>query len=189
MDRRRVAIVIPALNEAATIGRIIEAASPYGIVVVVDDCSTDATSSIATSGGADVVVHPTNRGYDAALNSGFQRAAELGCEVIISLDADGQHDPALLSRFIAAIDAGADVVVGVRSERQRLAEGLFAFYTRLFYKIRDPLCGLKAYRTEVYRRLGRFDSYGSVGTELMLFAAKRGERKYQEHFLLPKELE
>ena len=182
MDRSRVGIVIPALNESATILSVVEMAGKYGIPIVVDDGSTDDTAELAKQAGAVVVSHEQNHGYDAALHTGFEKAARLGSEVIITLDADGQHDPSLIQMFIDRIDAGVDVVVGIRSRRQRFAEHLFAWYTRLRFGIKDPLCGMKAYRTVVYETLGHFDSYGSIGTELMIFAAKTGCRLDQIPF-------
>jgi glycosyltransferase involved in cell wall biosynthesis len=174
MERHRIAIVIPALNEAATIVQVIRAAQLKGTCVVVDDGSTDETAGLARAAGAQVVSHSSNRGYDAALDSGFRHAFETGCDVVVTLDADGQHDPGLVDRFLAAIEGGAAVALGVRSRRARLAEHMFAWYTRWRWGIADPLCGLKAYRIEVYRALGHFDSYRSIGTELMLFAARSG---------------
>lgn len=182
MDRSRVGIVIPALNESATISTIVAAASRYGTPIVVDDGSTDSTAALAADSGAVVVSHAVNQGYDGALNSGFVKAAELGCEIVITVDADGQHDPTLIQQFISALDAGSDVVIGVRSRRQRLAEHLFAWYTELRYGIADPLCGMKAYRSVVFKQLGHFDSYGSIGTELALFAARKGFRIAQLPF-------
>lgn len=182
MDRSRVGIVIPALNESATILDIVEAVGIYGVPIVVNDGSIDNTAELALRGSAVVVSHEKNLGYDAALNSGFKKAAELGSEIIITVDADGQHDPSLIQKFIDAIDAGADVVVGIRSQRQRFAEYLFAWYTNLRFGIKDPLCGMKTYRIEVYEALGHFDSYGSIGTELMTFAAKKGCRLSQISF-------
>lgn len=171
MDKCRVGIVIPAFNESATIVGIVEAVSRYGVPIVVDDGSIDSTGALALKSGAVVVVHKENRGYDEALNSGFKKAAELGSEIIITVDADGQHDPLLIEKFIAEIDLGFDVVVGVRNKRQRFAEHLFAWYTGLSFGINDPLCGMKAYRMSVYAKLGYFDSYKSIGTELLIFAA------------------
>jgi glycosyltransferase involved in cell wall biosynthesis len=182
MDRSRVAIVIPALNESASITSIVTAASAYGVPIVVDDASTDSTAELAARYGATVVSHESTRGYDGALNSGFSKAAEMGCEAIITIDADGQHDPSLIQRFLSAIDAGADVVVGVRTRRQRLAEHMFAWYTSRRYGIIDPLCGMKAYRMRVFTALGHFDSYKSIGTELALFAAEHGYRLAQVPF-------
>jgi len=182
MDRHRVAIVIPALNEAGSIAGVIEAAGRYGLPIVVDDGSVDSTAELAKAAGALVVSHKNNLGYDAALNSGFKRAAELGSEIIVTVDADGQHDPSLIRKFVEAIDAGADVVVGIRSCRQRLAENIFAWYTRVSFGINDPLCGMKAYRRIVYDALGHFDSCGSIGTELMIFAAKHKYRISQIKF-------
>lgn len=182
MDKYRVGIVIPALNESATIAGIVEAVRKYGVPIVVDDGSTDSTAALALKAGAVIVVHETNQGYDVALNSGFKKAAQLGVQIIITVDADGQHDTLLIQQFIDAIDSGADIVVGIRSSRQRVAEHIFAWYTGVCFGVNDPLCGMKAYRILVYEELGHFDSYGSVGTELMIFAAKKGYRFVQIAF-------
>lgn len=183
MERHQVAIVIPALNEASTIRAVVAGVSPHGIVVVVDDGSSDETGAHAREAGAIVVRMHNNSGYDQALNAGFNCAAGLKCEYIITMDADGQHDPTILATFLTRLEAGADVVLGVRDRRQRFAEQLFALITFVRWRIRDPLCGMKGYRASVYRELGHFDSYGSVGTELTLFAARRGKRLAQVPFM------
>ena len=66
------------------------------------------------------------------------------------------------------------MVVGIRNRHQRCGEIYFSWYTKIMYGIKDPLCGMKAYRLSIYRQLGYFDSYKSVGTELMLFAIQNG---------------
>lgn len=172
MERSRIALIVPAYNEAETIYDVVKSTLTYGNPIVVDDGSSDATAALAEQAGASVVLHTKNSGYDAALNSGFAEASRLGYEVVITLDADGQHDPSLLVNFIEKIDDGADVVLGVRDRRPRVAEHIFAWLTQLKCGIRDPLCGMKAYRCKVYESLGYFDSYGSIGTELMLHAVK-----------------
>lgn len=178
----RVGLVVPALNEAATIGAVVKAAAGWGQCIVVDDGSTDATGEIAAASGAVVVRHKRNRGYDVAIDSGFREARRLGCDRVVTLDADGQHDPGLVGKLLTALEAGADLAVGVRDRRARWSEHIFAWYTRWRWGLRDPLCGLKAYRIAVYVRLGHFDSYGSIGTELLLFAARRGLRIAQMDF-------
>ena len=100
MDRCRVALVIPALNEEKTIYEVVKESLKFGLVVVVDDGSVDQTAKFAELGGAVVVSHEKNKGYDSALNSGFIKAESLGCEYIITLDADGQHNPKLIHKFI-----------------------------------------------------------------------------------------
>jgi glycosyltransferase involved in cell wall biosynthesis len=124
--------------------------------------------------GADVVRHERNRGYDAALGSGFARAAALQLENVVTMDADGQHNPLLLQQFIDELDKGVDIVLGVRDRRQRFAEHAFAWIAQRLWSIKDPLCGMKGYDMDVYRQLGHFDSYRSIGTELAIFAARRG---------------
>ncbi len=179
MDRCRVALVIPALNEAATIGAVVRRLGDYGRVIVVDDGSCDRTAEVARQSGAEVMVHPHNRGYDAALSSGFARAAELDCAYVITVDADGQHPADLVPKFIAELDGGADLVVGIRDHVPRISEQLFQIMARSLYGIQDPLCGMKGYRIELYRSLGWFDSYRSIGTELMLHAVRQRARVAQ----------
>lgn len=172
-----VAIVIPAFNEAGTIGRVVQSVLPFGVVIVVDDASGDATASIATQSGAVVVRHPSNRGYEGALQSGFERAMGDGHDIVVTFDADGQHDPSVLGRIVGPLRANSvDLVIGVRPHPARWGEGLFGFYTRMRFGVPDILCGLKGYSARVYRAHGTFDSYRSVGTELALAALRNGAR-------------
>jgi glycosyltransferase involved in cell wall biosynthesis len=179
MDRYQLAVVIPAYNECDTIFRIVSSVIQYGVVIVVDDGSTDRTAQIARDAGAEVVCHDTNLGYDAALSSGFVYASTNRYNFVLTMDADGQHHPNLLPVFINELRNGADVVVGVRDRRQRISEVLFSFVSGLLWGIRDPLCGMKAYRIDLYNELGHFDSYGSIGTELAIYAARQGKKIVQ----------
>lgn len=167
MDRYRVAILIPAFNEASTIAKVVEGANKFGKSIVIDDGSKDQTAYIAKKKGAIVLSHKSNLGYDAALNSGFKKASQLNFNFIITLDADGQHNTKLIPEFIRLLDKGNYIVIGVRSKKNRFSEYLFGIYTNYKYQIIDPLCGFKGYRLEGYKLLGYFDSYKSIGTELM----------------------
>lgn len=175
MEKSKVAIIIPALNESATIKHIVSSVKKYGVVIVVDDGSTDDTANIAIQEGAFVIIQK-NSGYDVAINSGFKKANELKANILITMDADGQHNPLDILQFIQSIEMGNDIVVGIRNYQQRISEKLFSSYTKLRYGIEDPLCGMKAYKSEIYERLGYFDSFHSVGTELMLYGAYSGGR-------------
>ena len=176
MARPKLAIVIPAFNEEKTISNVVNEVIHHGIPIVVDDGSTDDTTRIATEAGATVVTHIQNRGYDCALNSGFEKALLLNTQIIMTFDADGQHSASLIKDFIVAMDDGADVVIGIRNRRERFTETFFSWISTRLWAIKDPLCGMKAYRSEVYQMLGYFDSYSSIGTELCIFAAKRNFR-------------
>lgn len=179
MDRSRIAIIIPALNEAGTIAGVLERVREYGRAIVVDDGSRDATAELARAAGADVVSLPVNRGYDVALDAGFARAAELDCAYAITIDADGQHNPAQLREMIDYLDQGYELVIGARDRHQRLGESIFALAGKLAWQVADPLCGMKGYSMALYRKAGCFDSFGSIGTELALRSVAAGARTVQ----------
>lgn len=176
MERFAFGIVIPSLNEEKTIGDVVKNVSQYGISIVVDDGSTDKTAQVARDNGAIVVSHPVNMGYDAAINSGFKEARKLNCSYVLTIDADGQHDSKRIIEFQKNLMAGADVVCGLRDKKQRVGEKVFAWIGKLLWKIDDPLCGLKGYKIDLFDSNGHFDSYSSIGTELLLYASKNKKK-------------
>jgi len=179
MERSEIAIIIPSWNEAKTIGKVVRDVLDIATPIVVNDCSKDATAFEAEAAGAVVVSHKVNKGYDGALNTGFAKAVESGFKYAITFDADGQHDSKLLKEYISRFESGMDLILGVRPRPARFAEHLFAFYTNLRFGIKDPLCGMKGYRLSIYTARGWFDSYGSIGTELALWAIRRGYKTCQ----------
>ncbi len=107
--------IIPAYNEETTIARVIDQTRSFvDDVIVVNDGSSDRTEEIASLHGARVVSHVINRGLGAAIGTGFAAAQKLGADAVITLDADGQHDPEEIPKFIKAIEEGADAVIGSR---------------------------------------------------------------------------
>lgn len=170
----QVAIIIPAFNEESTIYAVVQSVKKYGPVIVVNDASTDNTKKISLEAGATVISLTENKGYDGALNIGFIRAQELDCNAIVTFDADGQHDPDRLKEYIECLRGGIDLVLGVRAKTSRIAEWIFALYTRIKFKWTDPLCGMKGYSMALYRRQGYFDSCNSIGTELAFYGLRNG---------------
>ncbi len=177
----KIVVVIPALNEEETIGRVIDSLKDYvSEVVLVNDASTDKTAVIAREHGAIVVTNTKNLGYDKSIETGFRHALEHGAGIIVTFDADGQHLANNIPVMIDPILKGeADLVVGKRPYHARISEYLFAFVAKLKAGIDDPLCGLKAYRSDIYRKVGHFDCRSSIGTELMFTAHRRGYRIVQ----------
>jgi len=99
-------VVIPALNEAASIGSVVAAARaalPAAVVLVIDDGSTDETASAAAAAGAEILRLPFNCGIGAAVQAGLRFAIEHRAGLIARLDADGQHNPADLGTLAATI--------------------------------------------------------------------------------------
>jgi len=115
-ERPFIVAAIPAYNEERTIAKLVLQAKKYSDkVVVCDDGSTDSTSEIAAELGADVIRHEKNLGYGAAIRSLFRRARELGADVTVTLDGDGQHEPSEIPLLAEPILRGqADVVIGSR---------------------------------------------------------------------------
>jgi glycosyltransferase involved in cell wall biosynthesis len=108
--------LIPAYNEERFIGSVVLKARKYArTVIVIDDGSLDATADVAAEAGAIIFQHCDNLGKGVALNSGLRLARDYAPEVVVMLDADGQHLPEELSRVAAPVLAGrADVVIGSR---------------------------------------------------------------------------
>ncbi len=108
--------VIPAYNESQHITQVVKLAQRYVPVLVVDDGSSDDTARLAASAGAQVLRQGLNQGKGAALRAGFRRALDLGCEAVIALDGDGQHDPQEIEKFLQAFrEQRADLVIGQRN--------------------------------------------------------------------------
>lgn len=181
MDKYKIAIVIPAFNEEATIFDVVQSVKEYGIVIVVSDASTDNTEKEAIRAGAVIVNQKKNMGYDGALNSGFIKAKELNCDAVITFDADGQHSSESIQEYIDLLEQGFSVVIGIRNKLQRVSESIFSWVAVRRWGIEDPLCGMKAYHINVFDQLGFFDSYKSIGTELSIFAANQNIKIAQQH--------
>ena len=173
----KVGIVIPALNEATTIGDVIAAVSALGQVIVVDDGSGDGTHLVAATAGATVVRHESNLGYDAALASGYEKAIALECDAVATIDADGQISAASLVAALALMRGGSvDIVIGVREHSARFAEALFSAYANWRFQVPDILCGLKVFTAEMYGRYAGLTRTSSINTALALAALRDGAR-------------
>ncbi|MBN2328024.1 MAG: glycosyltransferase family 2 protein [Candidatus Omnitrophica bacterium] len=118
MQLKQISIIIPAYNEAESIGgvadgvrRVLQSQSIQYEILVVDDGSNDETARHASEAGASVLTHHINRGYGASLKTGIRKARY---EWIALIDADGQHDPADIIRLIESAAQGFDLVIGAR---------------------------------------------------------------------------
>lgn len=185
-----VVVGVPAFNEERTIGRVVLEAQKYAdVVVVCDDGSVDLTAEIAGRLGADVIRHERNLGYGAAVQSLFRRARELGADVLVTLDADGQHDPCEVPGVVKPVVEGkADVVIGSRFVDGRLAYTMpwyrragVRFLTRLTngasgHGVKDAQSGFRVYGRSALERLVLFEDGMGVSAEVLINARKAGLR-------------
>lgn len=155
----KASVVMPAKNEAATVATVVSVIKvryPDFEVIVVDDGSTDRTAELASEAGAKVVSHPYSKGNGAAIKSGARAAVG---EVIVFMDADGQHDPEDIARLLAEIEAGYDLVVGARQQGSQASVGrglANGFYNRLAtymtgHRVEDLTSGFRAVRASKFR--------------------------------------
>lgn len=113
---KRVLVVMPAWNEAETVGNtvreVLSLNEPYDVLVV-NDGSTDNTAAVASEAGATVLQLPFNLGVGGAMRAGFKYAVRMGYDTVIQVDADGQHDPADIRRVLEGLN-NADIAIGAR---------------------------------------------------------------------------
>ena len=165
----RIAVVIPAKDEGATIGALLDGISEVSVPghdlhpIVVDDGSTDATAALARGRGAEVVVHPENRGLGAAVRTGLRAAVASGAVYVAYLDADLEYAPGDIPKLLEPVLSGrADYVLGsrfrggVRGMRLYRRIGNYAFTALLVLltgkKITDGQTGMRAFSREAAGR-------------------------------------
>ncbi|MDP9905088.1 MULTISPECIES: glycosyltransferase family 2 protein [Arthrobacter] len=115
-DSTRVLVIMPAWNEAESVGdtvrEVLDVGCPYDVLVV-NDGSSDATAEVAAEAGATVLNLPFNLGVGGAMRAGFKYAKRLGYSRVIQVDADGQHDPRNIGEVLAGLEH-ADISIGAR---------------------------------------------------------------------------
>ena len=164
--------IIPAFNEVLSIGNVIDQLCIYGPIIVINDGSTDGTLELCEVHGVTVISHDGNLGYGAAIKTGLSKADELKYKYAITIDADGQHNTSDVVKIFDLLEDGCDLVCGNRHVLPRLAEQLFALYSRWQYKIDDPLCGFKGYRLSSCSRFIRSEFTCVAGTGIAISAAR-----------------
>lgn len=182
----RTVAVIPAYNEASTIGPVVDDTAEYvDRVVVVDDGSGDDTAAIARDHGAIVVEHVFNTGVGGAVRTGYQYAIQHDFDWVVQVDADGQHDPAKIPELLA-LAGDYDMVIASRylnesyQDYSATRNAGIRFFTRLVNRlggidITDVTSGFRVYRVSMLESvLHRSDKHWAI--EQTLEAAKGGYR-------------
>lgn len=183
----RICVIMPAYDVQATIGTVIKDTLQYiPKVIVVDDGSSDQTARVATQAGGEVISLKTNRGKGHALKVLFQRAMEEGYDAVISMDADGQHEPKEIPRFIKAHVANPEaVIVGsrmhsidkiprARYNSMHIARFFISYAANQF--IEDTQCGFRVYPLGLVKKLRLTQGRYVTESELLIKAGDSGGR-------------
>lgn len=156
---QKISVILPAKNEAAALADLLprlRGAQPQAEIIVVDDGSTDNTREICSANGVTCLRSPYSMGNGAAIKRGARAAHH---EVLIFMDADGQHDPADIARLLARLEEGYDMVVGARTWRGQagigrgLANTFYNWFASLVtgHTIADLTSGFRAARAKKFR--------------------------------------
>lgn len=180
-------VIVPAFMEQRKINDVVRRIRKYTPnVIVVDDGSTDRTAAEAAEAGAVVLRHERNKGKGAALNTGVSYAREHGFRCVITMDADGQHDPADIPRFVEAHKrTGLAVLVGNRMADskgmplvRRWTNQMMSWYLSAIMKqyVPDTQCGFRLYRCDVIPFVAAESRRYAAESEILLHVAARGIR-------------
>jgi glycosyltransferase involved in cell wall biosynthesis len=168
-----ISAIIPAFNEEKTVGEIVSKTLRYvDEVIVIDDGSTDDTGVKAAKAGARVIRNEENAGILKSLKVGFESVVG---DVIVTLDADGQHDPGEIPLLLGPIIEGkTDMTLGARAAVPYFSERVIARLTSLRVSVKDASTGFRAIKTDIARRM---DLHGSCACGTLILEAKaRGAR-------------
>ena len=184
----KVIIGIPAFNEEKNIGAIIEQLKrKYDHVIVCDDGSSDMTQDIASSLGAIVIKHSTNLGYGAAIKTIFNESKKIDGEVLVTFDADGQHDISEIDSVLKPIfENSADIVIGSRflgntkdlPKYRKIGIKTITSLTNTLTgsKITDAQSGFRAYSKKVLNEITPTESGMGISTEILIKSTKKEMR-------------
>lgn len=180
-----VVVCIPAYNEETRIGRVVQEARKFSQhVIVCDDGSADRTAVEATDSGAVVLRHDKNEGKGAALRTLLGVARKFSPDIIITLDADGQHDPSDIPKLVMPIlDGSADVVIGSRFGNgnkipihRKVGNSILTTMTNVSAKtkVQDTQSGFRAYSSKVIPSITINRNGMGVDSEILIKVAKSG---------------
>jgi glycosyltransferase involved in cell wall biosynthesis len=181
----KICILIPAYNAQETLGSVLKKIEPLKMdTIVVNDGSSDETKRVASENGAQLLEHPLNLGKGAALRTGFQYILQKGYQVVITLDADGQHDPSEIPSLLKIFQSvNPDILIASRAAEFGKMTFLRRFWNRLGVKAVARLChsditdsqsGFRLIRTEVLKAVDLSTSRFETELELLIKACKKG---------------
>ena len=186
-DSHTCCVIVPAFQEETRVGDTVRGILAFvRDVVVIDDGSSDATADVAEKAGAKVIRQPVNKGKGLALQEGFGYARENGFDLVVTLDADGQHDPGEIPSFLEAYRrTGIQVLIGNRmGDRQnmpfvRRCTNRFMSWLlsrRIGQYVPDTQCGYRLYRCDILPAVASQAPGYAAESEILFHISRRGVR-------------
>lgn len=179
-------IIIPAYNEEKHIKKIIEKCLKYSkYVLAIDDGSKDNTSKEIKKTRAIYLVNKHNKGKGYSLRKGFDYAIKNKFDIVVTLDADGQHEPKLIPKFVKGIESGYDVIIGTRRKRHSSMpkrRRISNFILSLIFSaasqtwIKDTQSGYRAFNVKVLKGLKLKTAGYETESEILMKIGRRGAR-------------
>jgi len=181
----KICILIPAYNAQETLGSVLKKIKPLKMdTIVVSDGSSDETKRVASENGAHLLEHPLNLGKGAALQTGFRYILQKDYQLIITLDADGQHDPSEIPSLLKIFQSvKPDILIASRAAEFGRMTFLRRFWNRLGVKAVARLChsditdsqsGFRLIRSKVLKEISLSTSRFETELELLIKACKKG---------------
>ena len=183
-EKQTIIVGMPAYNEEKYIGSVILQARQFADeVVVVDDGSSDRTAQVAKLAGATVIRHERNSGYGATVQTVLAEARKRNPDVLVLLDADGQHNPEEISSLVNAIYDGSDVAIGSRKKKsedipayRKFGQNIISYFTRVLSRstLSDTESGFRAFSRKAINVLEPKERGMAISAETISEATAKG---------------
>ena len=153
-------ILIPSFNELNNLKKFIKEIHKRYKVLIIDDCSSDNTSTWLKKNKINFIKNKKNIGYERSLIKGLKILSKVKrVEKIITMDADGQHKMKHIKKFInVSNNKNADLIIGSRKKKNRFIESIISKIFQMKYSLEDPLSGFKLYKREKLKEM-KFDNF------------------------------
>lgn len=178
MSKGKNLVVIPAHNEEKTILTVLKKVKKHASILVIDDFSNDKTKVIAKKHADFYIRTKKNIGYDKVIFTGLKFAIKKNFSKVVMIDGDNQHPSSKIPLFFKKLD-NYEYVIGIRNKKNRFLEILISYFFKLFFKVKDPLCGMKGLSLKNSKLILKYSKLKLAGMQLNYLSTKNNFKMYQ----------